>query len=37
LPLILGRNHLYNQDRMKVRLAELQKEVRHSIYFTRAH
>lgn len=28
LPLILGRNHLYNQDRVKTRLADLQKEVR---------
>lgn len=27
LPLILGRNHLYNQDRMRIRLSDLQKEV----------
>lgn len=27
LPLILGRNHLYNQDRMKIRLADLKREV----------
>lgn len=27
LPLILGRNHVYNQERMKFRLAELRKEV----------
>jgi hypothetical protein len=39
LPLILGRNHLYNQDRMKGRLADLQKEVSpafsHSTYRSR--
>jgi hypothetical protein len=32
LPLILGRNHLYNQDRMRTRLADMVKEVSVTTY-----
>jgi hypothetical protein len=31
LPLILGRNHLYNQERKQLRLSELRKEVSASV------